>query len=167
MKGPSPTTASRSEGRGSAANGGNPASVGHHYAFGNTEERLRVDILGCEGRGRPADGPFDHSTGKGWVRKRKGDYHDALFNRRSKVIAFIVEAFSGIAPQSLAALHKLARRAKTKGSRDRTAYGATRISTGSFLTHHTQRIVKNVVMYDALNIIEQVGCLKQRAHDMA
>ena len=50
---------------------------------------------------------------------------------------------------------------------DRTAYGSTRISTSSFLTHHTQRIVKNVVMYDALNIIEQVGCLKQRAHDMA
>ena len=64
-------------------------------------------------------------------------------------------------------INPVARRAKTKGSRDRTAYGTTRISTGSFLTHHTQRIVKNVVMYDALNIIEQVGCLKQRAHDMA
>ena len=84
----------------------------------------------------------------------------------SRVALRFVEAFGGIAPQSLAALHKLARRAKTKGSRDRTAYGSTRISTSSFLTHHTQRIVKNVVMYDALNIIEQVGCLKQRAHDM-
>ena len=101
-----------------------------------------MDILGCEGRGRPADGPFDHSTGKGWVKERKGDYHDALFNRRSKVIAFIVEAFGVIAPQSLAALHKLARRAKTKGSRDRTAYGTARISKGPFLTHHTQRIAQ-------------------------
>ena len=32
----------------------------------------------------------------------------------------------------------------------------TRISTRSFYTHHVQRIVRNVVYYDALNIIEQV-----------
>ena len=42
-------------------------------------------------------------------------------------------------------------------------------STRSFYTHHVQRIVKNVVYmyYDALNIIEQVGCLKQQAYDAA
>ena len=96
-----------------------------------------------------------------------GDYHDALFNRRSKVVPFIVESYGGIAPHSLAALYKLARRAKTRGSRDRTIYGTTRISTRSYLTHHMQRIVKNVVMYDVLNIIEQVSCLKQKVHDMA
>ena len=43
----------------------------------------------------------------------------------------------------------------------------TRISTRSFYTHHVQRIVKNVVYYDALNIIEQIGCLKQQAYDAA
>ena len=29
------------------------------------------------------------------------------------------------------------------------------------------RIVKNVVMYDALNILDHVGCLNQRAHAAA
>ena len=33
--------------------------------------------------------------------------------------------------------------------------------------NHVQRIVKNVVYYDVLNIIEQVGCLKQQAYDAA
>jgi hypothetical protein len=40
-------------------------------------------------------------------------------------------------------------------------------STRSFYTHHVQRIVRNVVYYDALNIIEQIGCLKQQAYDAA
>ena len=52
-------------------------------------------------------------------------------------------------------------------SRDRTIYGETRISTRSFYMHHVQRIVRNVVYYGALNIIEQIGCLKQHAYDAA
>lgn len=167
IKTPSPTTTTRSEGRGSSVNGGAPASVGHHFAFGNTEEKYRVNILGCRARGRQADGPFNHSTGKGWVAERRGDYHDALIHKRSKVTPFIVETTGGIAPESRAALRRLARRAKAKGARDRSSYGSTRISPRSFLTHHTQQIVKGVVMYDALNIMQQIGCAKQRAHDAA
>ena len=106
-------------------------------------------------------------TDKGWVAERRGDYHDALFNKRSKVVPFIIECYGGIAPHSRSALRRLARRAKTKGSQDRTRYGSARVSPRSFLTHHSQRIVKNVVMYDALNILDQVGCLKQRAHAAA
>ena len=64
-------------------------------------------------------------------------------------------------------IRRLARRATAKGARDRTINGETRISTRSFYTHHAQRIVKNVVYYDALNIIEQIGCLKQQAYDAA
>ena len=36
-------------GRGSTLNGGTPTSVGHLYAFGNTEERLRLGNLGSCG----------------------------------------------------------------------------------------------------------------------
>ena len=168
FKGPSPTTSSHTVGVGSSAHGGNPASVGHLYGFGNTEEKYRVNILGCKARGNKAtDRPFDHSTGAGWVEGRRGDYYDALANKRSKVAPFIVESYGGIAPHSRAALRRLARRATAKGARDRTIYGETRISTRSFYTHHVQRIVKNVVYYDALNIIEQIGCLKQQAYDAA
>ena len=38
----------------SAKNGGTPTSVGHKYAFGNTEERLRLQKLGCTKRGHPS-----------------------------------------------------------------------------------------------------------------
>ena len=133
---------------GSSARGGNPASVGHLYGFGNTEEKYRVNILGCKARGNKAtDRPFDHSTGAGWVAGRRGDYYDALVNKRSKVVPFIVESYGGIAPHSRAAIRRLARRATAKGARDRTIYGETRISTRSLYTHHAQRIVKNVVYY--------------------
>ena len=54
-------------------------NVGHLFAFGNTEERLHRDILGCRERDRPADPPFDNNTGKGhvafpcvWKGKAKG-----------------------------------------------------------------------------------------------
>ena len=43
----------------SPTHGGVPASVGHLYAFGNTEEKFRLKILGCKGRGRRRDGGFD------------------------------------------------------------------------------------------------------------
>ena len=56
FKVPSSLTKSRSEGRGSkpkpdGTGGGQPASVGHLYAFGNTEEKYRVAVLGCRRRG--------------------------------------------------------------------------------------------------------------------
>ena len=74
----SPLTKHHAVGRGSARRGGTPASVGHKIAFGNTLERLHRKILGTDARGSPADGPFDHSTGQGYVAERHGDYYDAL-----------------------------------------------------------------------------------------
>ena len=55
--------------------------VGHLVAFGCTEEPLHRTILGCRERGVPADGPYDHATGKGHVPFYPGDYHDALRGR--------------------------------------------------------------------------------------
>ena len=43
--------------------------MGHRYGFGNTKEKYHVKVFGCKERGRPRDGPFDHSTGKGWVKQ--------------------------------------------------------------------------------------------------
>ena len=60
---PSPTISSYCAGKGSSQNGGNAASVGHLYGLGNTEEKYRVKVFGCKERGRPRDGPLDHSTG--------------------------------------------------------------------------------------------------------
>ena len=54
VKVPSPTTKSPHGGRGSKENGGSPQDVGHHYAFGNTEERYRAIILGVKRQGPEA-----------------------------------------------------------------------------------------------------------------
>ena len=81
----SPLTKTHRTGRGSKVHGGSVANVGHLYAFGNTEERYRIKILGCKGRGRLGkDPPFNHATGVGSVKARPGDYFDALRNKLSE-----------------------------------------------------------------------------------
>ena len=90
FKVPSPTVKTFSKGKGSKEKGGQPASVGHLYGFGNTEEKYRVKILGCRRRGRPRD-KFDHTTGKGYVQERRGDYYDALVVKKGRVIPMIIE----------------------------------------------------------------------------
>jgi hypothetical protein len=77
-------TKSGGTGRG-GVNGGTTAAVGHKYGFGNTEEPCRVANLGCKPRGRQSGGPFNHDTGKGWVKGKQGEYHDALFNKNNRV----------------------------------------------------------------------------------
>ena len=159
---PSPLTASYSAGRGSAKKGGAAASVGHLYAFGNTEEEYRTMILGCAARGAPSDGPFDHATGKGWVAQHDGHYKDALL-KGDIVVPWIIENTGGIAPHPRAVLRRYARRARGKDATDRTAYGRSRVSTTSHYTHHAQRIVTSVQRCDAQNIREGAGHLVRKA----
>jgi hypothetical protein len=159
----SPTIASYSAGNGSAANGGAPASVGHLYAFGSTEEKYHRLILGCAESGRQLDGAFDHATGRGWVAEHRGHYYDAIHVKRIKTVPFIVENYGGIAPRGLRQCKLLARRAKGPNAVDRTRYGDTRVSTRSFFVHHTSAISKTAVHQDAQNIWAQIVCQKQRA----
>ena len=63
-----PLIKSTTLGGGSWGNGGNVASVGHLYGFGNTLDKALTAVVGCKERGRQVDGPLDHSTGKGWVK---------------------------------------------------------------------------------------------------
>ena len=55
-----------------------------------------------------------------------------------------------------------ARRSRGNGGTDRTRYGATRVSTKSFYTHHGQMLVKAAVMYDALAINKQILGQRQK-----
>ena len=55
-----PLLKTSSPGVGNASSGGTPASVGHSYAFGNTEEKARRLNMGCKARGQPGP-PFDHT----------------------------------------------------------------------------------------------------------
>ena len=124
---PSPTASSYCAGKGSKENGGNAASVGHRYGFGNTEEKYRVKVFGCKERGRPRDGPFDHSTGKGWVKHVEGDYPDR-HAKGSRLDIILLESYGGASPHTRAIVRRYARHASAKGVTDRTKYGATRAS---------------------------------------
>ncbi len=67
----------------------------------------------------------------------------------------IVETYGGVAPHSLAHIGYLHKRATGDGGYDRTEYGTTRISTASFFKHHTQRLSKAAVTWDAAAIRKQ------------
>ena len=163
VKVPSPLISTYSAGLGSKEQGGKPASVGHKYGFGNTEEKYRQLTLGCKGCGRPQDGPLNHATGRGWVKEVKGHYYDALFVKRSRVVVWLVEATGGVCPHACAHGRRLAERARAPGGADRTKYGRSRGSTRSFYQHHMQQISKAATTADARAIRVQIGCLKQRA----
>ena len=50
----------------------------------------------CTGiHGRKSDGPFNHDTGRGWVKCQRGHYFDAL-RKHSRVVLVIIEATGGI-----------------------------------------------------------------------
>ena len=161
VKVPSPCIKLHSLGRGSQKCGGKPASVGNHYAFGNTEEFLRVQILGCAGRGRSFDGPFNHTTGKGWVVEQRGDYYDAIFAKGNSVVTAIIEVFGGFTPRLYSELRRLSRiDAKQPLSRDSTTYGANPRSSKNWLVHHTRLISLSVVVADSHNILNEATCAK-------
>ena len=170
IKVPSPTTKSGSKkvGRGTRAHGGSTASVGHWVAFGNTEEVLRATVYGLKGRGRKGDEPFDHGKGHGWVKPKKGLYHDAIHVKKTRVNLMLVETSGAIAPRSLHVVGFHARRARGKHGRDDTRYGKSRASATNYYTHHAQRISMAAAIgeaagiHRAIMIKKQARCAKQQ-----
>ena len=144
--------------------GTKPPKIAHLYGFGNTEEKYRVQVYGCKERGRPRDGPLDHATGKGWVKKVEGEYDDCLKTGKGICRIVLIEAQGGVSPHTRASVRLQARRASAKGAIDRTRYGRARASPKSFYTHHIQRMSKAVVMEDAKHIRKQVNCHRQWLH---
>eukprot|EP00962_Isochrysis_galbana_P043160 scaffold16347_cov138-Isochrysis_galbana.AAC.3 len=63
---------------------------------------------------------FDHKTGRGRVAAHRGDYFDAIYNKKNKVVLVLVEALGGIIDETLDELGRLARRSKGPGAVDRT-----------------------------------------------
>ena len=132
------------------------------YGFGNTEEDFRVQVYGTPRIGRKRDGPFDHSTGRGWVRRRRGSYFDAIHNKRSRVTLILCESTGAVSPRTLSYVYYCSRRARGKHARDGTKYGRSRMSTRSFYTHHTQRLSFAAAVGDVMGISKEIRHTKQR-----
>ena len=170
IKVPSLLKQSFAAGRGSNKHSGCAASVGHLYGFGSTAEQLRVKVKGCRARGSERQGPFDHATGKGWVKERRGDYYDAIHIKKHRTLLFLVESSGGIGGDGQEQCVRLSKRARGHIGADRTTYGTLRTSPQTFLTHHIQQITKAAVFYDAKAILRSVDVRKAvaaRPHDGA
>ena len=102
-----------------------------------------TDNLGCAPRGRPTDGPFNHKTGKGYVKGKKGAYHDALFVKRNRVDLLLHEDLGGgFSPPAAHKIRRLGRKSREHGV-DRTPYKGDRKI--SFVSYHTRAISMNIV----------------------
>ena len=146
-------------GRGTAKHGGCIASVGHVVAFGNTEEELRNESLGCAQRGLPSDKPFNHGDGKGYVAPVKGLYDDALVKKKHKLDFVVHETSSGFSPPAVARMRRFGRKAAS--GVDRTKYPRRCCARHySFVPHHTQRISVAIVRADAQGILKQLRRLR-------
>ena len=132
-------------GNGTARGGGSPSTAaGNLVAFGCTEEKLLRDIYGARPRGAAADGPFNHTTGLGWVAAQAGYYTDAIKNKKNTVIALIAENFGGVTPAVTALLRRLDKRSCA----DTTRYGE--YSTHDFYGHHAAAISLAIVTGEAV-----------------
>src|SRR6056297_341339 len=158
----SPLTQSFTAGNGSSAKGGAPMSVGHRVAFGNTAEQYRCLVFGCRERGKDTQGALNHSTGKGWVQARAGQYADAL-SKKTKVCLMLVESFGGIYFATKKQLYTLSERAAGVSATDRTRYGRAAASPRIFMQHHSQRLSRAAVMTDAAAICKKIMAHKQHA----
>ena len=136
-------------------------ATAHWVALGNTEEGLRIDVYGVKGRGREGDKPYDHRTGRGWVKPRKGSYHDAIHVKKTRVNLMLVETTGAISPRSLQVIGFHARRARGKHGRDGTRYGRSRASATNFYTHHAQRISMAAAIGDVAGIHKRITIAKQ------
>jgi hypothetical protein len=145
-------------GRGSLQNGGTITDVGHHFAFGNTEEEMHRENIGLRERGRQSDGFFNHATGKGWVKEHRGDYHDSLHVKNNKVVVLLVETSGAIGRVAARELRYANQRANKKSGRDGTKY--SRIYRTPFLAHHMRAISGAAVFSDAAHIEGGVKVLK-------
>ena len=86
------------------------------------------------------DGPFNHTTGLGWVAAQTGYYTDAIKNKKNTVVALIAENFGGFTPAVTALLRRLAKRSCA----DTTSYDGEN-STHDFYGHHAAAISLAIV----------------------
>ena len=104
---------------------------------------------------------FNHKTGKGYVKGKKGDYHDALFVKRNRVDLLLHEDLGGgFSPPAAHKIRRLGRKSREHGV-DRTPYKGDRKI--SFVSYHTRAISMNIVRATAWTLHDAAqkakGCL--------
>ena len=133
--------------------GGASTADGWLFALGGTEERSRVVVLGTAERGRPTDGPFDRSTGVGWVRQRDGDYADGL-SKGLAVAHYCTEVSGAVNRVFDKLLLSLNRTSHLPGTVDSTVYGLSPANTRGFRRHYLAAHAAAVTLADAQSLLD-------------
>ena len=152
----------RSLGNGSDRLGGAASTTdGGDFAFGNTEELLRVLMLGVAARGDPSDPPFDRRTGTGRVKARAGAYADAQ-DKGHPVHLLVSETTGALSDTTVNLLKSLARIAKSDKGYDSTPYGQSPTSPHTFYAHHLAAL-SCAIVYEMTLTLRQSLAKEQRA----
>jgi hypothetical protein len=144
------------QGNGSRACGGAASQIdGNIFAFGNTEEKLRADVLGVAERGNSADGPLNRKSGTGWVAaSAKHDYADAL-RRGHRVTLLVSETTGALSSEFARMLRALDKQSRLSTTHDSTCYGESPASPQFFYAHHSAAISYAIVRADAGTILDK------------
>ena len=145
---------------------------GDTHAFGNTEERAILEVLGVPERADAQGRPWDHSAGTGAVKRHEGSYDDALHVKRNDVVLFLVSLFGGLAPHAADHIRALSRR-----SIDRTEYewdiyneyipdrSKRHRTKDRYVSYWTRRLSSAAVMAGARRCIKRLPGLRGSACD--
>ena len=132
--------------------------LGDTHAFGNTEERAIVEVLGV--KERVGDAPWSAACGAGRVKAHRGDYHDALHAKRNSVLLLLHNNFGGFAPGAVKRMHDLSKR-----SIDRTQYESW--TAREYKPYWSQRISGEIVTADSRRCLRRLPGLRRSAMDAA
>ena len=122
---------------------------GDTHAFGNTEERAIRKVLGV--KARAGERRWDSTEGAGAVREHRGQYHDAIVNKRNTVVLTLHNLWGGFAPGAVKRLLALEARAEHT---DRTQY--EHWSASAYVSYWTQRISASIVKADARRCLRRL-----------
>ena len=129
---------------------------GHFIAFGNTREFAIEVVLGR--KEKPGERPFDHRTGVGSIKAKKGDYDDAL-QKGHPVTLLLSEPSGALCPNYIRLLRACAKKVKENPGIDTTTYGNSRSSTKSFFAHHLAAASSAIVGAFANSIMNTAASL--------
>ena len=145
---------------------------GNTHAFGNTEERAIVEVLGVPERTDDQGRAWDHSAGAGAVKRQKGSYNDALHVKRNTVVLFLASLLGGLAPAAVDHLRALSRRSIDNTEYEIDIYPTRLIDAGEPVSHRTsnryveywaRRHAAAAVMADARRCLKRIPGLNNRA----
>ena len=106
---------------------------------------------------------FDHNTGRGHVKHRRGAYHNALHEKGHEMVLLVSSVFGCVTERALKYLNALAARAAMDKMNDATEYDTNRPVLLTYFQHHARAISWAAIAGDADVMLKVVAAAEARA----